>query len=71
MSAEVGEDRKADENVSETPQEDKDKSPEDINENDENDSSTLKSSKNELEDEWVDILGSGQLRKRVSFSYIA
>jgi hypothetical protein len=70
MSAEEGEDRKADENVSETPQEDTDKSPEDINENDENDS-TQKSAKNELEDEWVDILGSGQLRKRVCFSYIA
>jgi hypothetical protein len=70
MSAEEGVDRKADENVSETPQEDTDKSPEDINENDKNDS-TQKSAKNELEDEWVDILGSGQLRKRVCFSYIA
>jgi hypothetical protein len=62
MSTEVGEDRKADENVSETPQEDTDKSPEDINEND-----SLKSATNEPEDEWVDILGSGQLRKRVCF----
>lgn len=66
MSAELGEDMKSD--VSETHlQEDTDKSSEDINEDD----STLKSAKNELEDEWVDILGSGQLRKRVCcFTFI-
>jgi hypothetical protein len=66
MSAELGEDMKSD--VSETHlQEDTDKSSEDINEDD----STLKSAKIELEDEWVDILGSGQLRKRVCcFTFI-
>lgn len=61
MSAEVGDDKKANEVVSTMPQEDTVNVPENINEND----STLISAKNELEDEWVDILGSGQLRKRV------
>lgn len=68
MSAELGDASIAEENVTEIHQEDEDtdKSIDDAEKN-ENDI-TLNSNKNEVEDEWVDILGSGQLKKRVKYT---
>lgn len=68
MSAELGDASSAEENITEIRQEDKDTDKSiDDEKKDENDT-TLNSNKNEVEDEWVDILGSGQLKKRVNYT---